>query len=127
MTLFRWRAYALTFVYTLPFVTAETVGVVAMIAQLDVAQAHGAAAWVMQNPETRYCCGPQDCEMLRDGQVQRLRDGYLVQIPNGEPELIPDGDARIHWSIDEHYWICRFPDGRNAGHARCLFPPTLGM
>ena len=65
--------------------------------------------------------------MLPAGQVQRVGDGYLVQVPNGEPELIPDGDARIHWSIDEHYWICRYQDGGEAGHARCLFPPTMGM
>lgn len=127
MARFRWPVDALRFVYSLPFVTAQTVSVFTMIAQPHTAQAHGAAAWVMQNPETSYCCGPQDCEMLPDGQVQRVSDGYLVQVPNGEPDLIPDGDARIHWSIDEHYWICRYQKGWQAGHARCLFPPTLGM
>lgn len=123
MTHLHWQAYALKFIYSLPFVTARTVGVVAVTALPHTAQAHGAAAWVMQDPETRYCCGPRDCEMLPDGQVQRVGDGYLVQVPNGELELI----ARIHWSVDEHYWVCRIQYGGEAGHARCLFPPTMGM
>jgi len=127
MTLFPWRAYALNVAYALPFAAAHMAGVMAIASYPHAADAHGAAAWVMQNPETSYCCGPRDCEMLPDGQVQRVGDGYLVLVPTGGAELIPDGDARIHQSIDEHYWICRFQYGGEAGHARCCFPPAVGM
>ena len=127
MTRFRWWAHALEIVYVMLFIAAGVVGVVATIAHFHTAQAHSAAAWIMQNPETRYCCGPRDCEILPDGQVQRVSGGYIVQVPNGQPELITDGDPRIHWSIDQHYWICRYQDGWEAGHARCFFPPPIGM
>jgi hypothetical protein len=126
MTRFRWWECALEMLYSLLFITA-LVGVIGILAHQNAAQAHGAAAWIMQNPETRYCCGPQDCEMLPNSQVKRVSGGYLVQVPNGELELIKDGDWRIHWSIDEHYWICRYQSGLEIGHARCFFPPTIGM
>jgi hypothetical protein len=42
------------------------------------AAAHGDASWIMENPETRVCCGPQDCGPLR------IYDGTAEEISTGE-------------------------------------------
>ena len=82
--------------------------------------AHGEAEWIMA-VEPR-CCGPNDCSPVREDGVERVSGGFVV-LETGE--VISERDAL--WSIDEHYWRCRYTSGVRAGQTRCLFVPTLGF
>lgn len=120
-------------------------------ALIKVAEAHGDADWIMDNPDTRFCCGPNDCFRAPSSQtpgvaVERAEGGgYIVRAKGkewffaeiGEPDP-KNGTVRTFFSIDTQYWLCWVPgeDPRGAGpvnpynmrnaHPNCLFVPALG-
>jgi hypothetical protein len=85
-----------------------------------VALAHGEAEWIMA-VEPR-CCGPNDCGPVAEGGIKRINGGFLV-VETGE--VVSDRAAL--WSIDDHYWRCRYTSGARTGQTRCLFVPALGF
>ena len=48
--------------------------------------AHGDAAWIMADPATRHCCGPQDCHEIDKDRVRYAAGLYVVDgvTPPGE-------------------------------------------
>jgi hypothetical protein len=96
------------------------IAVIVIFGFTPLAHAHGEAEWIMA-VEPR-CCGPNDCEPVADGGIKRINGGFLV-LETGE--VVSDGAAL--WSIDDHYWRCRYTSGVRAGHTRCLFVPALGF
>jgi hypothetical protein len=91
------------------------------------ADAHGAAAWIMQNSRTAPCCGERDCEILPDDAVREVRGGFLIKDTG---EVIPYNDAgRLFTSIDEHFWWCHYKilvRQQTVLRVRCLFVPGSG-
>jgi len=83
------------------------------------AYAHGAAGWIMADPLTRHCCGPQDCRPLHDGEARFDGATWTVNGRAVPPANIyptgPDGGAS--------YWACfRLPA---LVEPRCLFIPAM--
>ena len=76
--------------------------------------AHGDASWIMNNPATSYCCGPNDCGPVRRDEVKVTREGYVYA-----NQVIPFAEAMP--SIDDQFWVCRLPDGV----VRCFFAPKM--
>ncbi|MGH8582948.1 MAG: hypothetical protein ACREWG_09190 [Gammaproteobacteria bacterium] len=90
-----------------------------------LAQAHGEAEWI-RNMQLG-CCGPTDCTRVPDGVWLRQQDGYIHAVTG---EFIVDADAKT--SVDEHFWECRYGNGRvRSVIAReggmCLFVPSIGF
>ena len=77
--------------------------------------AHGDASWIMNNPATSYCCGPNDCGPVRRDEVKVTREGYVY-----DGRVIPFAEAKH--SIDDQFWVCLKPDGS----PRCFFAPVMG-
>lgn len=83
------------------------------------AVAHGPYRWVMENPATAHCCGPQDCAPVDPGAV-RYRDGrWFVR---GRP--VPEGDVHLSGAPDARYHACFF-DPPAMTEPRCLFIPGM--
>lgn len=93
--------------------------VAAMAFCVKTVAAHGDAAWIMANPATSYCCGPNDCVRLPKSSIKILASGFGVMI-NGQEMVVPYGKELP--SIDDDYWAC-VPPG---GSLRCFFAPPLG-
>lgn len=74
----------------------------------------------MDNPATRYCCGPNDCERLPKASVRPTVSGYVFG--DGEDAVVIPY-AQVLPSIDDDFWVCRPPDGK----IRCFFAPPLGV
>lgn len=90
-----------------------------------VAEAHGEAEWI-RNMQLG-CCGPTDCAQVPDGTWIRQQDGYLHSVTG---EFITHAEAKA--SVDEHFWECRYGNGRiRSVIAReggmCLFVPSIGF
>jgi hypothetical protein len=85
-----------------------------------IALAHGEAEWIMA-VEPR-CCGPNDCAPVAEDGIKRINGGFLVRETG---EVVSDRAAL--WSIDDHYWRCRYTSGARTGQTRCLFVPALGF
>jgi hypothetical protein len=83
------------------------------------ANSHGDAAWIMQNPSTAYCCGPNDCTRLPKDTVRAVTQGYLVTF-GGAPVVVPF--EKTLKSADDDFWAC-IPPG---GAMKCFFAPPLG-
>jgi hypothetical protein len=83
-----------------------------------VAFAHGDAEWIMENPATKYCCGPNDCARLAAGAVTADGDGWIF-----EGRRFAPGDRNVHQSRDADFWACRYP----GGDVRCFFYPPPGV
>ena len=96
------------------------VAMLVIFGSAPVAHAHGEAEWIMA-VEPR-CCGPNDCAPVAEGGVERINGGFLV-LETGE--IVSDHSAL--WSIDDHYWRCRYTSGARTGQTRCLFVPALGF
>jgi hypothetical protein len=105
----------------------------ALLTAIPLAWGHGDAAWVMENPETRHCCGPQDCGPVRvyNGTVEEVGPGeWLVTIPPGTHPLVPDGASRVFREGDKNVYpsqrlepyVCAY-----AGGLRCFFPEPMGF
>jgi hypothetical protein len=88
--------------------------------------AHGDASWIMQNPKTRSCCGPDDCRRMAPSEVIEEGAGWTV-VATGEH--LEGVTTRLRDSIDGDFWICRYhgPDGTpGTGEIRCLLVPRAG-
>ena len=83
------------------------------------AGSHGDAAWIMQNPATSYCCGPNDCQRVPKDAVRTVGQGYMVSFGTGSM-VVPF--ERTFVSIDDDFWAC-IPPG---GNLKCFFAPPLG-
>ena len=84
---------------------------------------HGDAAWIMSNPATVWCCGPEDCLPAYQGEIERRDDGWF-HVPTGTslPFAGPLGTPGVY--INDHdaqVWRCVY-----AGRMRCVFLP-LGV
>jgi hypothetical protein len=89
-------------------------------ALLSPAGAHGPWAWIMENEETKWCCGPKDCERV-EGKVYRTPEGWKVL---GLKGALKSGDSGLyHFSKDGKAWACRNPA---TNRLRCLFKPVEG-
>lgn len=73
------------------------------------ARAHGDAAWIMQNPETAWCCNPTDCAQLPDGAVERLAPGEWRIRETGQ--VFREGQTGVYPAKRAGYWACRRPHG----------------
>jgi len=84
--------------------------------------AHGDATWIMQDPKTRACCGPNDCRRMAPGEVVAAGRGWTV-VATGEH--VEGVTTKLRESIDDHFWICRNdgPAGPGTADLRCLFVP----
>jgi|AraplaMF_Col_mMF_1032025.scaffolds.fasta_scaffold00123_43 hypothetical protein len=89
------------------------------------AVAHGDASWIMLNPKTRNCCGPDDCRRMAPGEVVEEGRGWTVVATGEHVEGIT---TRLRDSIDGSFWICRNdgPKGAGTGELRCLLVPRSG-
>jgi hypothetical protein len=85
-------------------------------------QAHGDAAWIMADPVTNHCCGPQDCTPIAREEVRRNRDGWLLV---GTGEFFRDGAPEVYPSVDRRFWRCTGSAGFKP-FTRCLFVPLEG-
>ena len=83
------------------------------------ATAHGPYGWVMDNPVTAHCCGPQDCRPVSRQEVQYLRGRWFV---NGRP--VPAEDVHLSGATDARYHAC-FYDPPAMTEPRCLFIPGM--
>ena len=91
-----------------------------VLGSVRLAQAHGEAEWIMA-VEPR-CCGPNDCAPVAEGGIKRVNGGFFV-LETGE--VVPELETL--WSVDDHYWRCRYTSGARTGQTRCLFVPALGF
>jgi hypothetical protein len=82
------------------------------------ARAHGDAAWIMANPLTRHCCGPDDCREIPAEHVRLVGEIYFVD----DPPLAWNSNYGTYASINSNYWACVTPDGR----VKCFFAPVMG-
>ena len=84
--------------------------------------AHGDATWIMLDPKTRNCCGPDDCRRMEPGEVIQSGRGWTVVATGEHVEGIT---TRLRDSIDDHFWICRNdgPNGPGTADLRCLLVP----
>lgn len=80
------------------------------------ARAHGDAQWIMEQEVTRWCCGPNDCKVVREGELERVEGGWLHV---GSQSVLMDEDVGHYLSKDEQTWACIF-----LGRMRCLFLPV---
>lgn len=91
----------------------------AFMTALSRPQAHGAAGWIMADPQTMHCCGPQDCRQLADGEARFDSGVWRVNgrvVPAGS--VYPTGPAG-----GSRYWACfQVPA---LVEPRCLFIPAL--
>jgi hypothetical protein len=91
----------------------------------STAFAHGDASWIMLNPKTRSCCGPEDCRRMAPGEVVEEGAGWTVVATSEHLEGVT---TRLRDSIDGDFWICRNhgPNGPGTGELRCLLVPRAG-
>ena len=92
--------------------------------RIPAALAHGDASWIMEDPKTRNCCGPDDCRRMADDEVIADRGGWTV-VATGEH--VVGITTKLRDSIDNHFWICRNygPNGPGTGELRCLLVPKM--
>ena len=86
------------------------------------------ARWIMKNPKTRYCCGPQDC-MPVTGRVVYTPQGWRVR---GWKGYLKVDSADVRKSPDGRPWACYRPSnpylGESGGkYIRCLWLPGGGQ
>ena len=85
-------------------------------------RAHGDAAWIMADPATRWCCGPQDCFELQT--VASTAAGWEFASPvNGEKTVVTYRFPNRYPSINEHFWVCM----NGSGGVRCFFVSPEGV
>jgi hypothetical protein len=97
-----------------PLVLASVIS----IAIAAPAGAHGEAEWIMANPTTRHCCGPQDCRPLADHEVSQRDGTWYVNGHAVTPRLVypaTDGTGR--------FWACFQMPALVQPH--CLFIPAM--
>lgn len=88
--------------------------------------AHDDAEWIMNNPTTAHCCGPEDCEELQDGTVVQTKKGYRI-ILRHRTYHVPYGSPAVHPSINAKWWICVVHgDTMMEDDFKCLFAPAGG-
>ena len=91
--------------------------IAALLLPGQIVMAHGDAWWIMADPSTAYCCGPQDCAPVQPGEIVRIPGGWR-HVPTGT--VLGDESASVYRrSIDAQAWRCIFN-----GTLRCLFLPT---
>jgi len=91
---------------------------VALAIGSSAAYGHGDAAWIMDNVQTRFCRGPQDCRVLREGEAKQMGNTWTVNghtVPRTNVFGTRDGTAR-YWACFEEPQLIR---------PRCLFIPDL--
>ena len=95
---------------------------VLLVCRAAPAWAHGDATWIMNNPKTRSCCGPNDCRRMDPGEVVRSGRGWTI-VATGEH--VEGVTSKLRESIDDHFWVCRNdgPNGPGTADLRCLFVP----
>lgn len=76
------------------------------------------ANWIMDNPLTAYCCGPEDCEPV-PGRVRYTAAGWTVRGLKGTIRM-----DKTYPSIDGRPWACRYTVDNTL---RCLFLPRAGQ
>jgi len=98
------------------------------------ASAHGDAQWIIDNPATYYCCGPQDCTVIPASIVKPIAGGYTVFWNGKWWPFQRDGkdkfsERRVWPSERASWWMCvkldRDNPGIENGDPRCLFEPPL--
>jgi len=95
---------------------------VVLVCRAVPASAHGDASWIMLDPKTRTCCGPDDCRRMEPGEVVASGRGWTVVATGEHVEGIT---TRLRDSIDDSFWICRNdgPNGPGTADLRCLLVP----
>lgn len=88
------------------------------------ARGHGDARWIMDDPQTAFCCGPQDCEPAPPGEVVEIGpDAWRfrgVDFHRGDRRTFP---AQPHPTQGLVFWYCQ-PQGQPV---RCLFFPPQAI
>jgi hypothetical protein len=102
------------------------------------AHAHGTEQWIadknLHDPVSKmFCCGPHDCMVLADGEVQEVTGGYQINAtlwPYAKfavklSEFIPYSHA-MPFSPDGRYHICvgeEYDSDPPVYKARCFIVP----
>ncbi len=96
---------------------------IAVLLGVTAAWAHGKASWIMSNPATAYCCGPNDCDVIAARDVRHVATGYAFDL-DGTPYTVAFAETKS--SIDEEFWLCV---NGSAPHRtpRCFFAPPMGV
>ncbi len=83
---------------------------------INDALAHGAYRWIMENPQIRHCCGPDDCRPVAVRDV-RFEDGrwYVAGVP------VPAGQTYLSGAPGAHAHVCYITAAEPM--PRCLFIP----
>lgn len=92
--------------------------VLACFGNIKAARGHGSASWIMEDPRTSWCCGPNDCGPLPDGTVERVDDNTWRYKPSGQ--VFKRGGPSVYQSINNEFWGCTI----NPPGLRCFFYPT---
>lgn len=101
--------------------------------------AHGEANWIMENPATVHCCGPEDCGWIDSSAVHFDGTNYIIppgtiQHNDGKDRVLPGYTipyAKAKSSNNHHYWICLnlYGDAKQRAlmKLRCFFSPPSGV
>jgi hypothetical protein len=84
------------------------------------AAAHGEFAWIMSNPATWHCCGPDDCRPLEPGELTSEGGRFFIS-----GVAVPDGAVYPSRDPAGRSWGC-FSDPPTMTQPRCAFPGGLG-
>ncbi len=98
---------------------AVVLGAVFLLMSYSRAGAHGEADWIMENPQTGWCCGPKDCFWIEPDEVRVDDEFYVVDRYSIRWPII--GAFR---SIDRRFWICIYRRGTADEEVKCLFAPS---
>jgi len=96
-----------------------------LLAGPTLALAHGDWDWIRQGDFRdslgKPCCGPNDCRMVPDSEVEELKNGDFKLRSTGEN--IPRSQTRP--SPDAHYWRCHYyVNGKSFTRTRCFWHPV---
>ena len=95
------------------------------LASVVAAFAHANAFWIEANPDTAYCCGPDDCRPIPNEAVTMDSAGYHVAW-DGQVYTFAYRSPDVHASIDQQFWFCNYHTDLGEPLTFCLFVPTWG-
>jgi len=94
-------------------------------AWLQLAHAHGPAAWIaddqFKGANGVGCCGERDCGVVEPARIKWNESDVTVTLPDGDTFSVPKEGVHPN-GHDFYYWACRSDAGTGIG--RCLFIPS---
>lgn len=102
-----------------PCALAVLFGAIFVLMSHAPAKAHGEANWIMENPQTGWCCGPKDCFWIKPEEVRVDDEHYVVDRLSLRWPIIA-----TYRSVDSRFWICIYQRGTADEEVKCLFAPS---